>query len=97
MPANDDPLTRHELDGPNEITVHAWPDDSVWADLVVGHVADGLPVLEDLVGLHWPVDRDLVVQETVSPSVYGYGGWYDSDSKRSRSPTTPTPASSSTS
>jgi hypothetical protein len=61
---------------PEKIKVRAWPGDQQWADFVSTQVARGVPALEGLVGLKWPVDGELGVIETVTPYLYGYAGWY---------------------
>ena len=38
---------------------------------------DGLPALEELVGLEWPVSGDLSVSEVHTPLLHGYAGFYD--------------------
>lgn len=70
-------LDRVELDGPHDVEVRSWPGDVEWSDFVVEHVTDGLPILEELIGQDWPVQRTLRIDETVSPYLYGYAGWYD--------------------
>ncbi len=59
------------------IVVHAWPDDRLWLDTVTEVLADGGPVLPDLIDLPWPVLDDLDVFEVHSPLLEGYGGLYD--------------------
>lgn len=61
--------------GDDEVEVLGWPDDPEWADFVAGVVGDGVPALEDLIGLAWPAD-ELQVVETVAPYLYGYAGWF---------------------
>ena len=64
----------------HEVEIQAWPDDQPWADFVDAQLADGLPVLQDLIGQPWPeAADDLTVIETVSPYLYGYAGWYRPD------------------
>ncbi len=63
-----------ELDD-DEVEVLGWPDDPAWADFVARLVADGVPALEELIGLDWPAD-ELQVVETVAPYLYGYAGWF---------------------
>lgn len=62
--------------GDDELTVLGWPGDDEWARFVASKVEQGVPELEDLVGLPWPGDDDLQVIETASPYLYGYAGWY---------------------
>lgn len=75
---NDDNLTVRplEVDG-IEVEIQHWPNDSAWADFVEDRVLEDLPLLVDAVGLAWPLDEPLVIQESFSPALSGYGGWYD--------------------
>lgn len=59
------------------IVIHAWPDDPAWRDTVSRVLADGVPVLQDLIDLPWPVLGDLDVYEMHTPLLEGYGGFYD--------------------
>jgi hypothetical protein len=59
------------------IVVHAWPEDTAWRDRVAAVLKDGLPVLEDLIGLQWPVTSDLEITEVHTPLLHGYAGFYD--------------------
>ena len=58
------------------VKVLGWPDDPEWADFAETQVADGVPVLEELIGIDWPADATVEVVETSSPYLYGYAGWY---------------------
>lgn len=60
-------------------TVRAWPDDPDWAAFVVDAIEDDVPIIEDLTGLAWPAG-DIEVIETVTPYLYGYGGWFNASS-----------------
>ena len=40
-------------------------------------VGDGVPVLEELIGLDWPRSDDTDVIESNTPYVYGYAGWFE--------------------
>lgn len=80
---NDDLLAREALSvSGHDIVVRAWPGDQEWADFVGRHVTEGLPVLEELIGQPWPVADDLEITETVSPYLYGFAGWYSSDTNK---------------
>jgi hypothetical protein len=73
---DDSRLVRRDVDlGDDEVEVLGWPDDPEWADFVAGVVGDGVPALEELIGLEWPAD-ELEVVETVAPYLYGYAGWF---------------------
>jgi hypothetical protein len=64
-----------KVDG-HSIGVRSFPDDPKWGTFANDEIAKGLPALEELIGLPWPGGDDLVVTETVTPYLYGYGGWY---------------------
>jgi hypothetical protein len=59
------------------VVVKAWPEDTVWRDRVADVLEKGLPVLEELVGLPWPVSGDLTISEVHTPLLHGYAGFYD--------------------
>ncbi len=59
------------------IRVESWPGDVGWTEHVEDGIADGLPALQELVGLPWPIEGELVITESFSPVLYGYAGWYD--------------------
>ena len=40
-------------------------------------MAEGVPVLEDLIGLDWPRSDDTEVIESNTPYLYGYAGWFE--------------------
>ena len=63
--------------GGRRIVVKAWPEDTAWRDRVAAVLEDGLPVLEELVGLKWPVNGELSVSEIHTPLLHGYAGFYD--------------------
>ena len=62
--------------GTEQVVVAAWPDDPQWQEFVATGVTDGLPVLEELIGLEWPIEGDLTITETITPYLYGYAGWF---------------------
>lgn len=72
---------RHDsivVDGePVVITIRAWPDDPDWAARVGSLVRRALPILSAEIGLGWPRDDSLVVQEAASRSTGGYAGLFD--------------------
>ncbi|MFN8630520.1 MAG: hypothetical protein U0838_09450 [Chloroflexota bacterium] len=55
----------------------AWKDDRTWATRVGGLFKRALPVLRDDIGLAWPHDGPVVVQEAVSRSTGSFAGLYD--------------------
>ncbi|MCP5025191.1 MAG: M1 family metallopeptidase [Actinomycetia bacterium] len=81
--ANTEALESHEieLDG-FAVTVRSWPGDSQWADTVTTTVEEALPELIELVGEPWPSTLALTIRESYSPTLAGYGGWYDEDARR---------------
>jgi len=60
-------------------TIRAWPDDPDWVDFVVEAIENDVPIIEQLTGLEWPAG-DIEVIETVTPYLYGYGGWFNASS-----------------
>ena len=62
---------------PVALTIRAWPDDPAWADRVGALVERALPVLGSRIGLEWPRDGGLIVQEAASRSTGGYAGLFD--------------------
>ncbi len=63
------------------VSVRAWPEDPTWLGRVSDRLARGLPVLDGLIGLTWPVDGALEVEEVHTPLLEGYAGIYRSDSQ----------------
>ena len=59
------------------LTIRSWPDDPAWDKRVGGLVERALPVLGEQIGLPWPREDALVVQEAVSRSTGGYAGLFD--------------------
>jgi hypothetical protein len=62
--------------GEDEVDVLGWPDDPEWVTFAQKQVDEGVPVLEDLIGIDWPARNTIDVVETASPYLYGYAGWY---------------------
>ena len=62
--------------GEDEVDVLGWPDDPAWVEFAEEQVANGVPVLEELIGIDWPATNTIDVVETASPYLYGYAGWY---------------------
>jgi len=60
------------------IVVRAWPEDTAWRDQVSRVLGDGVPVLQEMVELEWPVTGDLTVTEVHTPLLEGYAGIYES-------------------
>ena len=62
---------------PVGITVRSWAEDDAWGKRIGGLFERGLPKLSERIGLPWPRDEGLVVQESVSRSTGGYAGLFD--------------------
>ena len=62
---------------PVTLTMKSWPDDEPWAKRVGGLARRALPVLNEAIGLPWPREDGLVIQEAVSRSTGGYAGLFD--------------------
>lgn len=60
-----------------EVVVRAWTDDPDWGTRTLQRVTEGLPVLGDLIGVRYFGTHRLVVVETVSRSLNGYAGIFD--------------------
>ena len=69
-------LRRDELTdiGEAEVTVSSWPEDQEWRTKVVDLLSDGLPELQDQIGLGWPLDGRVNVFEVYTPLLEGYAG-----------------------
>lgn len=71
--------TEHEValaNGVAKILLRSWPDDAAWRDRVAGLVARAVPVLEREIGVPWPVDGPLAVEEALVQTTGGYAGLY---------------------
>jgi len=60
-----------------DIELQTWPGDDEWAAYAKDTIVEGLPALEEMIGLPIPDQSTLEVTESVTPYYYGYGGWYD--------------------
>ncbi|MBI2781313.1 MAG: hypothetical protein HYX55_05910 [Chloroflexi bacterium] len=74
--------TRLSLDGGVEIVVQSWPEDAAWKTAVTGTLRDAMPELRSLIGLDWPVVRDLDVRERYTPALEGFAGLFLADAER---------------
>ena len=63
------------------VTVRGWPEDREWVERVSDRLTRGLPQLDELIGLPWPVSGDLEVREVHTPLLEGYSGIFRSDRK----------------
>ena len=74
----DDQLLREDFSvSDQDIVLRTWPGDEVWATFARDTIEEGLPTLEELIGLPVPDQASLEVTESVTPYFYGYGGWYN--------------------
>jgi hypothetical protein len=79
--ANDDRLVSRALDVDGvDLQLRSWPDDPEWADFAAATVERGLPALEELIGIEWPIEGSFDVRQTVEPTLSGYAGWFDAAS-----------------
>jgi hypothetical protein len=77
--------TRLEVDlgeGPAEILLRSWPDDTAWRDRVRSLIERALPVLEREIGVPWPVEGELAVHEALVRATGGYAGLFDPADRR---------------
>jgi hypothetical protein len=70
------------IPGGGRLTVRAWPEDTEWRTKVHDIIEKGLPLLQENIGLDWPVTGDLGVYEVHTPLLEGYGGVYYTDTDR---------------
>lgn len=68
-------------DGPVALTLRAWTDDRTWAGRMGSLLARALPLLRADIGVAWPHDGAVIVQEAVNRSAGGYAGLYDAGSE----------------
>jgi len=69
-------VDRFQVTG-QDIELRTWPGDDEWATFAKETIVEGLPALEETIGLPIPDQATLEVTESVTPYYYGYGGWYD--------------------
>ncbi len=60
-----------------DIELRTWPGDDEWSSFAKQTITEGLPQLEELIGLPVPDQSVLEVTESVNPYFYGYAGWYN--------------------
>jgi hypothetical protein len=63
--------------GPATVLLRAWPDDAAWRDRVSSLVQRALPILEEEIGVPWPIDGPLAVHEALIRNTGGYAGLFD--------------------
>lgn len=77
---DDDALSERAVETAGaDVTVRPWPGDDAWSDFVAETVADGIPLLEELIGRGLPGDQ-LAVVESSAAYHYGYAGFFDKTS-----------------
>jgi hypothetical protein len=59
------------------VVPRAWPDDDAWRARVADLVLAGLPALGAEIGLPWPLEGRLVIEETLARGSGGYAGAFD--------------------
>ncbi len=69
-------------DGPVSLVLRSWADDAAWANRTGRLFRNGLPVLRDQIGIAWPHEDELVVQEAVSRSEGAYAGLFEPAANR---------------
>lgn len=67
------PLT----EGPATVLLRAWPDDDEWRDRIGGLIERALPILEREIGIPWPIDGPLAVEEALVRGSSGYAGLFE--------------------
>ena len=78
--AYDEQVRTAEVGGsPVSLRIRAWKDDPQWAERIGGLFTRGLPELGTEIGLPWPRDGGLVIEESVSRSTGGYAGLFNPD------------------
>src|SRR4029077_2833985 len=65
------PLTVDMGGGSADLILRSWPDDAAWAKRVGGLLGHAVPILGEEIGVPWPHDGALTVQEAVSRSTGG--------------------------
>ncbi len=65
-----------------DLVMRAWTDDARWGKRIGKLLTRALPVLGTEIGVPWPHDDPIVVQEAVSREAGAYAGLFDPASKR---------------
>jgi hypothetical protein len=64
------------------VTLRSWPDDTAWRGRVGDLIQRGLPALGTEIGLDWPINGPLIVQEALVRNTGGYAGLFDPSAGR---------------
>lgn len=59
------------------LAVRAWKDDPTWSKKTAGLLRKALPALSETIGLAYPQESTIAVEEAVSRSIDGLAGVYD--------------------
>lgn len=70
-------LTRTLTIGALSVSLRYWADDPGWANAVASVLITGVPLLEQMIGLGDPANRDLTVTEASSQEIGGFSGTFD--------------------
>ena len=70
------PFSLNVGDANASVIVRAWDDDPQWSARTIVLLTDGLPALQQLIGLPWPVFGDLKVEESAN-RLGDYAGIYN--------------------
>ncbi|HET7831139.1 MAG TPA: hypothetical protein VFL03_16415 [Candidatus Limnocylindrales bacterium] len=65
-----------------DLTLRGWKDDPAWSTRIGDLFTRSLPVLRDEVGLPWPHEQPLTVEEAASRTADGYAGLFDPAANR---------------
>lgn len=65
------------LGDPAAVILRSWPDDPPWAERVGGLLEAALPEMGERIGLAWPHEEAITVEEAASRTTEGYAGLFD--------------------
>jgi len=69
-------------EGEAAVLLRAWPDDTEWRDRVGSLIEQALPILEREIGIPWPIDGPLAVEEALVRGASGYAGLFEPAARR---------------
>ena len=73
--SNDEALDSRTIDiAGTQVELRSWPSDPEWSAGVEEILRSGIPALTELIERPWTTD--VVVAESIEPSIHGFGGWY---------------------
>jgi hypothetical protein len=79
---SDTPRTVAVGDAEVRLVLRGWKDDPAWIERTGTLFDRALPVLREQIGLPWPMDDPIVVEEAVSRDPGGYAGLFDATEHR---------------